>query len=126
MYFRQLDGGIDAIIARILIPLFVAGIVFVINNDNWLIAKKGHVFMPEKERREIISSFPFVDKVVLSSHKPDDPERSVVRELKKLKPAIFANGGDRGHSELCPRRGRQAAPPSGARPGYGAARYARP
>lgn len=70
-------------------------LVVVINNDNWLHTKKGHVFMHEKERAEIISNFPFVDKVVLTSHKKDDPDRSVVRELARLKPVIFANGGDR-------------------------------
>lgn len=70
-------------------------LVVVINNDNWLHSKKGHAFMQEKERAEIIKSFPFVDKVVLTSHSKDDPDRSVVRELKKIKPDIFANGGDR-------------------------------
>ncbi len=70
-------------------------LVVVMNNDNWIQAKKGFVFMPEKERAEIISSFPFVDRVVLTAHKHKDPDRSVVRELKKLKPDIFANGGDR-------------------------------
>ena len=70
-------------------------LVVVINNDNWLLAKKGSVFMPQKERAEIIAEFPYVDKVVLTAHKPKDPDRSVVRELRKLKPAIFANGGDR-------------------------------
>ena len=87
-------------------------LVVVINNDNWLRSKKGHVFMQEKERAEIIKSFPFVDKVVLTSHKKDDPDRSVSRELAKLKPAIFANGGDRKPSgdpipevELCKKLG---------------------
>ncbi len=70
-------------------------LVVIINNDHWLLAKKGYVFMPEKERKEIIASFPCVDKVVLTSHTPNDSDRSVCRELKKLKPAIFANGGDR-------------------------------
>ncbi|MBM3261065.1 adenylyltransferase/cytidyltransferase family protein [Candidatus Kaiserbacteria bacterium] len=70
-------------------------LVVILNNDNWLRNKKGFVFMPEKERMELLESFPFVDRVVLSDHKPDDPDRSVVRALKKLKPAVFANGGDR-------------------------------
>jgi cytidyltransferase-like protein len=70
-------------------------LVVVINNDHWLRSKKGYVFMSEGERKEIIGKFPFVDKVVLTSHKKDDTDRSVSRELAKLKPAIFANGGDR-------------------------------
>jgi len=70
-------------------------LVVVINNDNWLRSKKGYVFMSSEERKEIISMFPFVDKVVLTSHKKDDTDRSVCRELAKIKPDIFANGGDR-------------------------------
>ncbi len=70
-------------------------LVVILNNDNWLKDKKGFAFMPQKERKEIIESFPFVDRVVLTDHKPEDGDRSVVRTLRKIKPAIFANGGDR-------------------------------
>lgn len=70
-------------------------LVVIINNDNWLKDKKGYVFMPQAERKELIASFPFVDKVVLTDHKKGDSDRSVCRALAKLKPAIFANGGDR-------------------------------
>jgi len=70
-------------------------LVVILNNDNWLRDKKGFAFMPAKERAEIIKKFPFVDKVVITDHKPSDPDRSVVRALRKIMPAIFANGGDR-------------------------------
>ncbi|MDO8576689.1 MAG: adenylyltransferase/cytidyltransferase family protein [bacterium] len=70
-------------------------LVVIMNNDNWLRAKKGFTFMPQKERAEIIKSFPFVDKVVLSDHKKGDTDKSVCRILAKVRPAIFANGGDR-------------------------------
>ena len=70
-------------------------LVVIINNDNWLRDKKGYVFMPQKERAELVGHFPFVDKVVLTDHKKHDPDRSVVRTLEKIKPDIFANGGDR-------------------------------
>ncbi len=70
-------------------------LVVILNNDNWLQAKKGFVFMPQKERAEILREFPFVDKVVFTDHTIKDADRSVVRTLKKLRPAIFANGGDR-------------------------------
>ena len=70
-------------------------LVVILNNDNWLRAKKGRAFMPERERAEILREFPFVDRVVVTSHKKGDSDMSVVRELKRLKPAIFANGGDR-------------------------------
>jgi len=70
-------------------------LVVVLNNDNWLKTKKGFAFMPEKDRIEIIKAFRCVDKVVLTEHKPHDKDTSVCRELKKIKPDIFANGGDR-------------------------------
>lgn len=70
-------------------------LVVILNNDNWLRNKKGFVFMPEKERMELLKSFPFVDRVVLTDHKPQDADRSVVRALRKIKPDVFANGGDR-------------------------------
>lgn len=70
-------------------------LVVILNNDNWIRTKKGYPFMPEKERKEIIEAIAGVDQVMLTSHKPDDPDRSVCRELRKLRPTIFANGGDR-------------------------------
>ena len=70
-------------------------LVVILNNDNWLQTKKGFVFMPEKERKELIEAYPFVDKVILTTHTMNDRDRSVVKALKKLKPAVFANGGDR-------------------------------
>lgn len=72
-------------------------LVVILNNDNWLRDKKGFSFMPEKERVELLESFPFVDKVVVTDHKPGEYaiDRSVCRTLKKVRPHIFANGGDR-------------------------------
>lgn len=70
-------------------------LVVILNNDNWLRTKKGFAFMPEEERAEIIKAIGCVDRVVLTSHKPNDTDRSVARELRTLRPHVFANGGDR-------------------------------
>lgn len=70
-------------------------LVVIVNNDNWLLSKKGYVFMPEKERAEVIGSLPFVDKVVLTDHTENDADPSVTRTLARVRPTIFANGGDR-------------------------------
>lgn len=70
-------------------------LVVILNNDNWLKFKKGHVFMPDKERKEILESIRFVDEVVLTSHTKRTKDISVCHELEKVKPDIFANGGDR-------------------------------
>lgn len=70
-------------------------LVVILNNDNWLKKKKGFVFMPQKERQEIIEAIGCVDKAVLTGHRPNPKDMSVCAELKKIKPHIFANGGDR-------------------------------
>jgi len=70
-------------------------LVVILNNDNWLRDKKGFPFMPEEERREIIEAIAGVDRVVLTDHAPSDPDRSVCRALREIRPDIFANGGDR-------------------------------
>lgn len=70
-------------------------LIVILNNDNWLRDKKGYAFMPQEERKEILLALACVDRVVLTSHRQNNSDRSVVRELKRLKPALFANGGDR-------------------------------
>ena len=70
-------------------------LVVILNNDNWLRKKKGYVFMPQKERKELLEAIQCVDKVILTRHKADPEDMSVCAELEYLKPDIFANGGDR-------------------------------
>jgi len=94
------SGGFDPIHAGH-IRLFKAArnlgseLFVILNNDNWLKQKKGFVFMPQKERKELIEALQYVDRVIISGHSPAPEDMSVNAELKKLKPAIFANGGDR-------------------------------
>jgi len=75
-------------------------LVVILNNDNWVMKKKGRFFMSEKEREEIIESVRYVDKVVLTSHRKNPKDMSVCAELKKIRPDIFANGGDRGKNNI--------------------------
>lgn len=70
-------------------------LIVILNNDHWLKAKKGFVFMNQKDRKELLLALRSVDSVIISGHKPNDKDMSVCRELKKIKPNIFANGGDR-------------------------------
>jgi cytidyltransferase-like protein len=70
-------------------------LVVILNNDNWLNKKKGFAFMPEKERKEVIEALRVVDRVVLTGHKKNDKDTSVSRELRLVRPDVFANGGDR-------------------------------
>lgn len=75
-------------------------LVVIMNNDNWLRKKKGTVFMPEEERREIIEALADVDRVVITSHAPDCEDMSVCDALRELHPDVFANGGDRKHDNI--------------------------
>lgn len=70
-------------------------LVVIINNDNWLKKKKGVVFMPERDRQEIIKALDCVDRVVLTTHPSHTTDMSVSATLQTIKPHIFANGGDR-------------------------------
>ena len=76
-------------------------LVVLLNNDHWLKLKKGFVFMSEFERKEIIEAFHFVDRVVLSSHKKNTKDISVIEDIRVLRPHVFAKGGDR-HSGNIP------------------------
>ncbi len=70
-------------------------LVVILNNDNWLRKKKGYVFMPEKERKEIIEALKPVGRAILTSHTKNAKDMSVSKELFEIRPDIFANGGDR-------------------------------
>jgi cytidyltransferase-like protein len=70
-------------------------LVVILNNDNWLKQKKGFIVMSEEERKEIIESFKFVDRVVITKHCENPKDMSVCAALSDLKPDVFAKGGDR-------------------------------
>lgn len=70
-------------------------LVVILNNDNWLRRKKGYVFMKEYERKELIEAISAVDRVIITEHPENPKDMSVCSELKKLRPHVFANGGDR-------------------------------
>lgn len=66
-------------------------LIVIVNNDKQAITKKGKSFMPDVERMVILSKIKGVDRVVLCI----DDDSSVCKTLKKIRPDIFANGGDR-------------------------------
>ena len=71
-----------------------------VNSDEWLMRKKGYVFMPIEEREEIIKSIKYVNGV----NRFNDDDDSAIDLLNKVKywypsdEIIFANGGDRNKS----------------------------
>ena len=71
-----------------------------VNSDEWLMRKKGYVFMPIEEREEIVRSIKYVNGV----NRFNDDDDSAIDLLNKVKywypsdEIIFANGGDRDES----------------------------
>jgi D-beta-D-heptose 7-phosphate kinase/D-beta-D-heptose 1-phosphate adenosyltransferase len=66
-------------------------LVLILNSDRFLKNKKGYIFMPFKERKEILENIKYIDKIIPCI----DKDQTVCKTLRKLKPDIFANGGDR-------------------------------
>lgn len=64
-------------------------LVVILNSDDFLLRKKGFIFRPFAERKEIVESIKGVDEVIASI----DDDQTVSRTLEMLKPDIFAKGG---------------------------------
>ena len=66
-------------------------LIVILNSDEWLIHKKGYVFMPFEERREILMGI----RGVAGVSSVDDSDGTVCEALRRIHPDVFANGGDR-------------------------------
>ena len=66
-------------------------VMVIINSDDWLVRKKGYAFMSWDERAEIMGNIKGVTLVT----SVDDSDGTVCEALKRHKPDVFANGGDR-------------------------------
>ena len=71
-------------------------LIVIVNNNHQCVLKKGKPFMDENDRVAIVSSIKYVDEVFLSI----DKDKTVCKSLEKIKPTIFANGGDRKNYEI--------------------------
>ena len=91
----MVSGGFDPIhvghVRMILDAANFANVIVVANSDDWLMRKKGYVFMPWQERAEIIASI----RGVVSVESVDDSDNTLCEAISRLKPDYFANGGDR-------------------------------
>lgn len=88
-YFRQ---------ARALGDRLLVGV----NSDAWLVRKKGRAFMPYTERAAIIGDLRCVDQV-LQLEDSDGTGADGIRQARALYPGdhiVFANGGDRDHTNV--------------------------
>lgn len=91
----MLSGGFDPIHIGHVRMILEAGehgnVIVAANSDEWLMRKKGYIFMPWEERAEIIRSIRGVTAVV----PVDDADDSVCEAISRERPDVFANGGDR-------------------------------
>jgi len=66
-------------------------VVAIVNSDDWLMRKKGYIFMPFEERCEILEGL----NCVSGTTSVEDTDGTVCEALQRVKPDYFANGGDR-------------------------------
>jgi len=66
-------------------------VLVALNSDAWLRRKKGYVFMPWKQRAEILGN---IKGVSLVTH-VDDSDGTACEAIERIRPSAFANGGDR-------------------------------
>lgn len=81
-------------------------LIVILNNDEQAQLKKGKIFMPLNERKIILESLNMVDEVFISI----DKDETVCKSLERLRPDIFAKGGDRNinnipEAEICKKLG---------------------
>lgn len=72
-------------------------LVVILNNDKWLLKKKGFYIQTQDDRAKILENLEMVDSVIVTEHFIDrDPDdMSVSKEIELVNPDIFVNGGDR-------------------------------
>ena len=90
-----ISGGLDPIhvghVNMIQAAANLGDVIVVLNSDDWLKRKKGYVFMPYEERKYLLKQLKGVTEVSAV----DDTDGTVCEALRRLKPDMFGNGGDR-------------------------------
>ena len=71
-------------------------LIVILNNESQTKQKKGFMFMPIEDKIAILKSIRFVDSVVVSI----DNDQTQCATLAKIRPDIFAKGGDRYANEI--------------------------
>lgn len=93
--FICVSGGFDPIheghISLIEAAASFGKVIVILNSDDWLMRKKGFVFMKWEARAAILLAM----KNVVAVSRVDDSDGTVCEALERLKPTYFANGGDR-------------------------------
>ena len=89
-------------------------VILLLNNDEWLIKKKGKPFMNENQRKEILEEFISISKVIIQSSSEPSSSKAIEEFVNKNpnKSICYCNGGDRSNiknireSEICNKLGK--------------------
>ena len=88
-------------------------VIVLLNNDEWLIKKKGKPFMNEDQRKEILDEFKSISKVIIQTAN-DKSSSQAIEEFVQNNPdktICYCNGGDRSNirnireAEVCKKLG---------------------
>jgi len=110
--FIALSGGFDPLhcghTAMIADAACFGKVIILLNSDDWLMRKKGYVFMKFEERKRLLQSLRDVYCVLPAQ----DDDNTVCKSIDSLKDLVryFGNGGDRKadntpEAELCQQLG---------------------
>lgn len=72
-------------------------VILLLNNDEWLIKKKGKPFMNQDQRKEILDEFKSISKVIIQTSS-DKSSSEAIKEFVQNNPnknICYCNGGDR-------------------------------
>ena len=76
-------------------------VILLLNNDEWLIKKKGKPFMNENQRKEILEEFTSITEVIIQSSSEKSSSRAIEEFVinNPYKSICYCNGGDRSNIE---------------------------
>ena len=84
-------------------------VIVLLNNDDWLIKKKGKPFMSQNQRKEILEEFKSISEVIIQTSSEPSSSLAIEEFVNKYpnKSICYCNGGDRSNiknireSEVC-------------------------
>ena len=76
-------------------------VIVLLNNDEWLIEKKGKPFMSQEQRKEILEEFESISKVIIQKSNEKSSSKAIQEFAYKneRKNICYCNGGDRSNIE---------------------------
>ncbi|MBN44678.1 MAG: hypothetical protein CML94_04150 [Rhodobiaceae bacterium] len=76
-------------------------VIVLLNNDDWLIKKKGKPFMSQKQRKEILEEFASITQVIIQKFSEESSNFAIEEFAKnnKKKSICYCNGGDRNNTD---------------------------